>query len=102
MHKITALSCHTAGRRDFAKVTRLWQVPVWMLRGALIMLVASLGLVGLRAAGDELNLSASMPRGLYRVTHDPLAVGQVVAICLPTAVAQFGRERGYLTAGACR
>jgi conjugative transfer signal peptidase TraF len=72
-----------------------------MLRGALIVLVASLGLVGMRAAGYELNLSASMPRGLYRVTHEPLAVGQLVAICLPHAIAQFGRERGYLTAGAC-
>jgi conjugative transfer signal peptidase TraF len=72
-----------------------------MLCGALIVLIASLGLVGMRAAGYEINLSASMPRGLYRVTHDPLAVGQLVAICLPHPIAQFGRERGYLTAGAC-
>jgi conjugative transfer signal peptidase TraF len=72
-----------------------------MLCGALIVLIASLGLMGLRCTGYEINLSASMPRGLYRVTHDPLAVGHFVAICLPRPIAQFGRARGYLTAGAC-
>jgi conjugative transfer signal peptidase TraF len=57
---------------------------------------------GLLRAGDlTLNLSGSMPVGVYRRTQEPLGVGQIVAVCLPAEIARVGRTRGYLHAGPC-
>jgi conjugative transfer signal peptidase TraF len=59
----------------------------------------------LSAAGIWLNLSPSMPLGLYR-SHHPAAgektfPGALVAVCLPTPLARWGRVRGYLIRGRC-
>ncbi|MGD9950249.1 MAG: conjugative transfer signal peptidase TraF [Desulfobulbus sp.] len=52
--------------------------------------------------GFRVNLTPSLPMGLYRLTGGPLHRGQIVAFCLddPEFV-QLARERGYLTAGSC-
>ncbi|GAC1648744.1 MAG: S26 family signal peptidase [Gemmatimonadaceae bacterium] len=50
------------------------------------------------------NLSASMPVGVYRLGPAPSTGakrGQLVAACLPAAVARVARDRGYVTVGAC-
>lgn len=51
--------------------------------------------------GLRLNLSRSMPRGLYRMTVGPIDRGALVAFCLDPARAALGRERGYLGVGSC-
>jgi conjugative transfer signal peptidase TraF len=58
-------------------------------------------------AGVRLNLSPSMPVGIYlarpMTTLPASAVrrGALVAVCLPSAVGQWGRARGYLMRGSC-
>ena len=49
----------------------------------------------------HINLTSSMPRGLYVETSEPLAKGVLVIECLPLAIAEFGKERGYLGRGNC-
>lgn len=53
------------------------------------------------AIGLRVNLTASLPRGVYRQLDRPVQVGDLVAGCLPAEVSRFGRERGYLPAGSC-
>lgn len=52
--------------------------------------------------GFRVNLTSSLPMGLYRLSGGPLHRGQIVAFCLddPEFV-QLARERGYLVAGSC-
>ena len=70
---------------------------------ALGMLFVCAGLA--QRVGLWLNLSPSMPIGFYRsVAHDSAALtpGTIVAVCLPDALAHWGRARGYLKRGRCR
>src|SRR2546422_2428892 len=52
-------------------------------------------------AGLRVNLSGSMPIGLYRVSNGPPAKGAMVLACLPASVAMFARSRGYVPSGRC-
>ena len=52
-------------------------------------------------AGLRVNLSGSMPIGLYRVSSEPAARGAIVLACLPMDVAVVARSRGYVPRGAC-
>lgn len=57
-----------------------------------------------RWSGVRINLSSSIPEGLYRersLSSGRLRRGDAVLACLPPDVARFGRERGYLPRGAC-
>ena len=51
-------------------------------------------LVGLR-----LNLTGSMPVGIYTTTRDAPARGSIVLACLPSDVAAFAKLRGYVPHG---
>ena len=51
-------------------------------------------------AGVRLNLTGSLPIGLYVVTHGPPARGAVVLVCLPEAWAELARSRGYVPNGS--
>ena len=51
--------------------------------------------------GLRLNLTGSMPVGLYRVSEGPPRKGAMVLACLPLAVAAFARSRGYVPRGIC-
>jgi len=56
------------------------------------------------AAGLRINLTSSMPLGLYRVVvMNPRSarVGMLVAVCAPEKAAELARQRGYLLKGAC-
>jgi conjugative transfer signal peptidase TraF len=66
------------------------------LGGPLLLLVACLlgGLGGLR-----LNLTGSLPVGLYAVTRGAPTRGALVLVCLPRAGAEFARDRGYVPRG---
>jgi conjugative transfer signal peptidase TraF len=60
-------------------------------------------------AGIHINITSSLPRGVYRVVARPdtdsdtraLARGMIVLACLPMQPAVLGRERGYLGRGNC-
>jgi conjugative transfer signal peptidase TraF len=73
-----------------------------------LLAVLILAAAAMRAAGFELNVTGSLPMGLYRDSgraadrpNAPNAFrrGAVVIACLPLAVASFGRARGYLPHG---
>jgi conjugative transfer signal peptidase TraF len=49
----------------------------------------------------RVNLSPSLPRGLYRPVPLPLARGRLVSACLPPTIARLGRARSYLPPGPC-
>ena len=54
------------------------------------------------AAGYRLNLTRSLPVGLYRITGGPVQRGRLVSFCLEDAASiSLARERGYLAAGSC-
>jgi len=63
-------------------------------------LIFGLG-VAAHAFGFRLNLSASIPPGLYRVTKDSIARGSLVLVCLPPSLSVFARSRDYIGAGSC-
>ncbi len=71
------------------------RTPLMILIGAAI----AAGLVD--ASGLRLNLTPSLPLGVYRLTDDPVERGTLVAVCLPVDVADDGRRRGYLPPGSC-
>jgi conjugative transfer signal peptidase TraF len=65
-----------------------------------MLLLLSLGL--LFVMGARLNLTASLPRGLYWVSRQPIAHGAYVRFCPPAKGAfAMARERGYLGRGYC-
>ncbi|MBF6569370.1 MAG: conjugative transfer signal peptidase TraF [Candidatus Binataceae bacterium] len=58
------------------------------------------------AAGETLgvlisNTDSAAPAGVYRVVGHRVVRGDLVAACLPVAVAQEGLTRGYLRTGGC-
>lgn len=68
--------------------------------------VISLGclalLVVLWQAGYRLNVTRSLPIGLYRITVGPVQRGRLAAFCLEESpYINLARERGYLAAGSC-
>jgi conjugative transfer signal peptidase TraF len=72
-----------------------------LLLAAAAWLVVLAEIVLLRALGLQWNLSASMPLGLYLPTERSLLPGEIVAVCLPAALATLAHERGYLHHGSC-
>jgi conjugative transfer signal peptidase TraF len=50
-------------------------------------------------AGLRLNLTGSLPVGLYLVTRAAPDRGALVLVCLPVAVAAFAKVRGYVPQG---
>jgi conjugative transfer signal peptidase TraF len=56
------------------------------------------------SAGYRLNMTASMPTGLWRVTPAPPQIirGMIVVYCLENSrTARMALERGYISAGRC-
>lgn len=51
--------------------------------------------------GLYVNLTPSLPRGLYRVIHAPLRRGTIVLVCLSDSIGRWGLQRGYLSTGSC-
>lgn len=64
--------------------------------------IAVLALLALGyASGFRLNVTGSLPRGVYRLADGPLHRGDVVGFCLEGAFAELARERGYVASGSC-
>jgi len=49
----------------------------------------------------KINLTDSMPLGLYLVHPAAIAPGRIVVACPPAAAARLGLKNGYLLAGSC-
>ena len=70
--------------------------------GPLTVLALAALVVGMaHTAGLRLNLTPSVPRGVYLLTAGVPTRGSLVAACLPAEVAALGRQRGYLGSGKC-
>lgn len=75
--------------------------PLKLALGAVLAVLLALGAAA-QALGLYWNTSASIPRGLYRATSEPVRVGSYVLLCLPTGgVFQDAYRRGYLGVGVC-
>src|SRR5712691_3856800 len=69
---------------------------VWLLASSVALLAAG------RLAGLRLNLTGSLPVGLYVAAGAAPVRGALVLVCLPPEVAAFARARGYVPhGGAC-
>ena len=85
-----------AGERCAAGCSRRGPPLVWWLASPLAVLAAC-WLAGLR-----LNLTGSLPVGLYLMSRAAPVRGAIVLACLPRGVAAFAKERGYVPpGGAC-
>lgn len=42
-----------------------------------------------------------MPLGIYRTVSQPIINNNLIAVCLPEAIAQLGKQRGYIKGGSC-
>src|SRR5882672_439753 len=70
-----------------------------LLAGWLLAIAAALAAAD---AGFRINLSASVPRGVYRLSAATPSRGNFVAVCPPASrVFQQARSRGYLLRGPC-
>lgn len=70
-----------------------WSRAVWRMATPLTVLGAC-WLVGLR-----LNLTGSLPVGLYLMMRSAPGRGALVLVCLPVSVAAFAKARGYVPRG---
>src|SRR5881296_3871198 len=69
---------------------------VWWLASSVVALAAG------RLAGLRLNLTGSLPVGLYVAAGGTPVRGALVLVCLPPEVAAFASARGYVPrGGAC-
>jgi conjugative transfer signal peptidase TraF len=72
---------------------RWWPSVVWRM-GRPLMVLGACWLAGLR-----LNLTGSLPVGLYLVSRAALGRDALVLVCLPVSVAEFAKARGYVPRG---
>lgn len=62
---------------------------------------AALILVCCWYAGLRVNLTPSLPQGVYALRHGAPGKGDFASFCLEGAFADLARERGYLAPGSC-
>lgn len=76
--------------------------PAW-LAVCTIAAAVMLGLVAADSAGYRVNMTASMPVGLWRVTPAPPKIirGMIIVYCLERPAAEMALERGYISPGRC-
>ena len=53
------------------------------------------------AAGFRVNMSASVPQGIYRISNAPFSPGDMAGVCLPSDWSLLAMERGYIGTGSC-
>lgn len=76
----------------FSKPLRLCLMGAGL--GSLLLILAF-------AAGLRVNVTASVPRGLYLLCPGTPGRGEYAAFCLSGEFAALAKERGYLQAGSC-
>lgn len=76
---------------------RGWRIFLAILSPLACVVIATFWLHG---AGFRLNLSSSIPWGIYRVSKTPIVSGDIVEYCPPNqAIFQMAKARGYLLSG---
>ena len=80
---------HQGAESALRRVSRL----TWWLCGTLALFA------GGWLAGLRLNLTGSMPVGIYATARDAPTRGSIVLACLPLDVAMFAKVRGYVPHG---
>jgi conjugative transfer signal peptidase TraF len=73
-------------------------------REILVMVLALATAIAVNAAPTtslRVNLSASMPRGIYTLTSRAPTRGALIAFCVGLSAAALAAERRYLSAGSC-
>ena len=80
------------------RALRRWGRPA---RWVTLTFGALAGVLAAGAAGVRINLSASLPPGVYRTDDvgSGAVRGALVLVCLPRAVAVFANQRGYVPHG---
>lgn len=73
-----------------------------IMRSCLFLLLSAFFMLsGLWLAGLRVNVTASLPVGLYRLCPDAPGKGDYVSFCLEGEYADLALERGYVGAGSC-
>jgi len=72
-----------------------------IIASAALLLLVVIGLIVTDTLQYRINITPSMPRGLYRKTDKMLYRGAIVAECLPLEQAELGKKRGWLQHGKC-
>lgn len=85
----------------------LLRAAIWSHR-ALVLAAGAIGLPALGwASGVRLNITPSIPVGLYWLRHTTaerggsILRGRLVLVCLPPRVGAFALRRGYISPGGC-
>lgn len=78
--------------------TASWSTPTIVIG---FLGTVSMALLGCLGAGLRMNVSGSIPIGLYHVVGEVSHVkrGELVLACLPEDVAEFAHSRGYVPRG---
>lgn len=68
-----------------------------------VFMICALSLFALWGAGFRVNLTPSLPKGIYRLTDETAQKGDLVAFCLASSnpFSQVARNRNYLGYGSC-
>ncbi|MDR2945155.1 MAG: conjugative transfer signal peptidase TraF [Candidatus Adiutrix sp.] len=68
-----------------------------------VLLTGAISLYGLWLSGFRVNLTPSLPLGVYRLSGEAARKGGLAAFCLDVSnpFSRAARERGYLASGAC-
>src|SRR5260370_20172849 len=82
-------------RKGVGRAARGRRAPAIEVLGSALLVLVACWLAGLR-----LNLTGSLPLGLYRTVPGPLVRGSLVLVCLPPRLAALARIRRYLPPGA--
>ncbi len=70
--------------------------------GLAVMGILAIAPLGFVSPPLFFNVTASLPRGFYRVEiRDTLRKGDYIRTCVPENAAAFALQRGYLTPGSC-
>lgn len=94
LHLSNPLRLKTPGSYELHQRVRRAVFWAWLLASPFFV-----GLIGGWVLGVRLNLTPSLPRGFYIVSHSPGA--KLVEFCPQGAAASISLSRQYRTAGAC-
>ena len=81
---------------------KLMKLKVVIIRTALAVGLLIFGVLLLaRLSGIYINMTPSVPRGIYLRIGKRMSVGDLVIACPSKKVSEVGLKRGYLSAGSC-
>ena len=80
-----------------------WKRHKFVTLFSICFAVGALSLAALWGAGFRVNLTPSLPKGVYRLTGEAVKKGDLVCFCLPSGnpFSRVAKERQYLGNGYC-